>query len=313
MTDERVYHIDLADFFAELNRRRQAEGLTPVEPAVMAVRANIRLAIQRQRPIDHAKGSADLVESEAQALCQTVRELFHTAPELAPFAVHPMAETSTETPAETPNADVQPVPETAGDMALPLVRLYETINRHRRESNQPLIEPAVIAVRAGLRFTILRKRALDFGGTHLLLDADDLAALERILHEQFNVTIDGGLAGLCEDAPEPRQKSVSAHHGHRGGWFSRLLGRRRVAIDPLSLMLAITQQRARMGYRPLSPSEIKRRCQDRIALDLEFKGNLDEDEIKLSQEQLDALADIIRKEFQVLFDNLEDFVDEARK
>jgi hypothetical protein len=306
MNNDRVYHIDLADFFAEVNRRRQADGLAPVEPAVMAVRANIRLAIQRHKPLDHRKGSADLVEDEAQALCQTVRELFSTAPELAPFAVEQAAPGVSASTAEEESHD--------GSFALPLVRLYESINRQRRTSGQPLIEPAVIAVRAGLRFTILRKRALDFGGTHLLLDAEDLAALEQILAEQFNVSIEGGLVGLCEEPPAaaPQQTAETART-RRLGWFSRLLGRRRVSIDPLSLMLAISQQRARMGHRPLSPSEIKRRCQDRISLDLEFKGNLDDEEIALNQQQLDALADIIRKEFQVIFDNLEDFIDEARK
>lgn len=306
MNNDRVYHIDLADFFAEVNRRRQADGLAPVEPAVMAVRANIRLAIQRHKPLDHSKGSADLVEEEAQALCQAVRELFSTAPELAPFAVAPAAQGVSIPPAGAESR--------GGSFALPLVRLYESINRQRRTSGQPPIEPAVIAVRTGLRFTIVRKRALDFGSTHLLLDAGDLAALEQILAEQFNVSIEGGLAGLCEEpqAAAPQQTAESARP-RRLGWFSRLLGRRRVSIDPLSLMLAISQQRARMGHRPLSPSEIKRRCQDRISLDLEFKGNLDDEEIALNQQQLDALADIIRKEFQVIFDNLEDFIDEARK
>ena len=311
MNNDRVYHIDLADFFAEVNRRRQADGLSPVEPAVMAVRANIRLAIQRHKPLDHRKGSADLVEDEAQALCQAVRELFSTAPELAPFAVEQAVHA---VPASTPTADDDQAENQGANFALPLVRLYESINRQRRTSGQPPIEPAVIAVRTGLRFTILRKRALDFGGTHLLLDSADLAALERILAEQFNIGIEGGLAGLCE-APQAAapQQSAESTPLRRLGWFSRLLGRRRVSIDPLSLMLAISQQRARMGHRPLSPSEIKRRCQDRISLDLEFKGNLDDEEIALNQQQIDALADIIRKEFQVIFDNLEDFIDEARK
>ncbi|MEJ2478660.1 MAG: hypothetical protein P8Y78_00530 [Acidihalobacter sp.] len=310
MNNDRVYHIDLADFFAEVNRRRQAEGLAPVEPAVMAVRANIRLAIQRHRPLDRSKGSADLVEEEAQALCHAVRELFSTAPELAPFAVE---QSTGENSAET-NATADGQAEEDGErFALPLVRLYESINRLRRAADLSPIEPAVIAVRAGLRFTILRKRALDFGGTHLPLDADDLAALEQILAEQFNVSVEGGLASLCEEPQEKTQRSAESQRPRRLGWFSRLLGRRRATIDPLSLMLAISQQRARMGHRPLSPSEIKRRCQDRISLDLEFKGNLDDEEIALNQEQLDALADIIRKEFQVIFDNLEDFIDEARK
>lgn len=312
MNNDRVYHIDLADFFAEVNRRRQAEGLAPVEPAVMAVRANIRLAIQRRKPLDRNKGVADLVEEEAQALCQAVRELFTTAPELAPFAVEQDAGETVEHANAAPDAQSDADGER---FALPLVRLYENINRLRRAGDLPPIEPAVIAVRAGLRFTILRKRALDFGGTHLLLDSDDLAAMEHILAEQFNVHVEGGLAGLCEEPPEtpPQGTEDAPQRPRRLGWFSRLLGRRRVTIDPLSLMLAISQQRARMGHRPLSPSEIKRRCQDHISLDLEFKGNLDDEEIALSQEQLDALADIIRKEFQVIFDNLEDFIDEARK
>lgn len=310
MNNDRVYHIDLADFFAEVNRRRQAEGLAPVEPAVMAVRANIRLAIQRHKPLDHGKGSADLVEDEAQALCQTMRDLFSTAPELAPFAVEQPAE---ETSASVDEGADDQTENDGEHFTLPLVRLYESINRVRRAADLPPIEPAVIAVRAGLRFTILRRRALDFGGTNLLLDADDLAALEQILAEQFNVRIDGGLAGLCEEPQEATQASTEPQRPRRLGWFSRLLGRRRVSIDPLSLMMAISQQRARMGHRPLSPSEIKRRCQDRISLDLEFKGNLDDEEIALNQEQLDALADIIRQEFQVIFDNLEDFIDEVSK
>lgn len=315
MSNNRVYHIDLADFFAEVNRRRVSEGLPPVEPAVMAVRANIRLAIQRQKPIGHNKGTVDLVEEEAQALCMAVRELFSTAPELSPFAV----ERSTAiAPSPTDNEVGKDSAEAVDTgFLLPLVNLYEQINRQRRAGNQPLIEPAVVAVRTGLRFTILRKRTLDFGGTRLLLDADDLKVLERILAEQFNVRIEGGLASLCVKDTPSSQPQVGASDGpqlsRRRGWFSRLLGRRRASIDPLGMMLAISQQRARMGHRPLSPSEIKRRCQDRIALELEFKGNLDDDEIALNQQQLDALADIIRKEFQVIFDNLEDFIDEARK
>lgn len=312
MNETPVYHIDLADFFTEVNRRRAASGLPPVEPAVMAIRANIRLAIQRHRPIDPKQGEADLDAAEAEALCQTVRDLFGAAPELTPFAL-PASPPQPDAPNAADNQEKQAPAEASGPCYLPLVKFYEQINRQRREHNQPLIEPAVIAVRTSLRFTLLRRRQLDFGGTHLQLDADDITALERILREQFNTRIPNGLASLCEQAPAQAKKAAATLRERAGRWFSRLLGRRRVSIDPLNLILAISQQRARMGYRPLSPSEIKRRCQDRIALELEFKGNLDEENIKLSQEELDRLAEIIREEFQVIFDNLEEFLEESKR
>jgi hypothetical protein len=138
--------------------------------------------------------------------------------------------------------------------------------------------------------------------------------LEQILSEQFAVTLPGGLTALCQ-RPEPaaQLRECPLQAAATENWMSRLLHRftgrtlrqQHYKLDTTALLLAITHQRALKGHKPIPPSEIKRRCGERLSLELDLESTADPREITLSKQQFDTVANIIREEFDVMLDNLD--------
>lgn len=312
--------IDLERIFAAINEERKAAALPQIEHAVMRVRVNIRLAIKGQ---DRIEGKLPVVLSSdaADELSRVLNELFQTS-----FSTQHLQElSSNQTPAvsdppsvqvqenlsDQPKAQLEPPasveqPPQAPDESLKqiyLVDLYIAINQSRRQAQLPPIEPAVIAVRLGVRFSILRRRRLDFGQASLDMSALDLNALQTILVEQFDVNLSGGthelvVAGLRRQREQPRKRS----------WLERVFRKRVHHIGVPALIMAVMRQRASLGYKPLSPTLITAGCQETLdKMGIKYQTGMAE--ISLNELQTDQLAEFLRNEYGLYFEDLEAFLD----
>ena len=322
MTKETTFRIHLPTLFTKVNQRRREEGLPAVEPAVMAVRASIKFAIRRQKHVNLISNEVNIGEDDAQYLCEAVGELFNVKLKVVPepdgMAELVQVEDAPASPAPALWAARAPTP--LRTFVLPLVQFYAAINKARRNKGLVPVEPAVISVRTGVKFSILRRRPLNFQATRLSVDADDVKALESILAQQFDVTIPGGLMSLCDHGhPDiTAYPSVDGKSAADKGAWSRFVGRfvgdnrraRHYAMDTNSLLLAILKRRAFMGHRPIPPETVRSKCAQALRVELELETDMRNPKLALSAEQLDAFADIIRREFQIMFDNLDDLMQE---
>jgi hypothetical protein len=329
MTKETTFRIHLPTLFAKVNQRRREEGLPAVEPAVMAVRASIKFAIRRQKYVNLKGSEVDVAETDAQHLCEALGELFNVKLKIVP--VHGGMVDLVQVPAADDAGDIALAPvtpkgdafrETTPTYVLPLVQFYAAINKARRAKGLVPVEPAVISVRTGVKFSIMRRRPINFQATRLTLDEDDLKALENILAQQFDVSIAGGLASLCERPASGAGAAIGDEKRPPDhGILSRLLGRiagdnkraRHYSMDTNSLLLAILKRRAYMGHKPIPPETVRQKCAQALRVELELETDMRNPELALSAEQLDAFADIIRREFQIMFDHLDDLMQEPAK
>lgn len=321
--------VDLEHVFVGINKERLAAGLPQIEHAVMRVRVNIRLAIKGHNRIEGVLPVV-LAETAADELCHVLNELFQTSLnltqllELSKANDTPIAE-QTAAPADpaghqaSPIKDAQPAPtitnkpmadQTSSDPSakrIYLIDLYVAINQSRRHAQLPPIEPAVIAVRLGVRFSILRRRRLDFGQAYLEMAPLDLDALQTILAEQFDVQLAGGVhelvvAGLRRVAEQPRKLS----------WLERVFRRRAHHISVPTMIMAVMRQRANLGYKPVSPTQIADGCQQKMAgIGINLTPTMTD--LKLSDAQLDQLSEYLRNEYGLYFEDLEAFLDPDKK
>lgn len=311
--------IDLERIFAAINEERKAAGLPQIEHAVMRVRMNIRLAIKGQ---DRIEGKLPVVLSSdaTNELFRVLNELFQTSfsaqylqklssnqapPE--PVTNVPVQESRSYQPgaAAEPIAPVEPARAATDESQkqIYLVDLYIAINQSRRQAQLPPIEPAVIAVRLGVRFSILRRRRLDFGQSFLEMSPLDLDALQTILVEQFDVHLPGGthelvVAGRWRQREQPRKRS----------WLERVFRKRVHQVGVPSLIMAIMRQRTSLGYKPLSPTLIATGCQEALGkMGIPYQAGMSE--IALNELQTDQLAEFLRNEYGLYFEDLEAFLD----
>ncbi|OZB37427.1 MAG: hypothetical protein B7X35_04370 [Halothiobacillus sp. 14-56-357] len=314
--------IDLERIFAAINAERKVAGLPQIEHAVMRVRMNIRLAIKGQ---DRIEGKLPVVLSSnaTDELARVLNELFQTsfnaqqlqelssnqapvesAPDSAPSQVQKIHSDQPEA-ATKPIAPVEPARAETNESLkqIYLVDLYIAINQSRRQAQLPPIEPAVISVRLGVRFSILRRRRLDFGQASLEMSPLDLDALQSILIEQFDVNLPGGthelvVAGLRRQREKPRKLS----------WLERVFHKRVHRISVPALIMAVMRQRASLGYKPLSPALITAGCQETLGkLGIQFQPGMSE--LILNDLQMDQLAEFLRNEYGLYFEDLEAFID----
>ncbi|MDD4966901.1 hypothetical protein [Halothiobacillus sp.] len=314
--------IDLERIFAAINAERKVAGLPQIEHAVMRVRVNIRLAIKGQ---DRIEGKLPVVLSSdaTDELSRVLNELFQTsfsAQQLQELSINQtppesvsdtsppqVQESHSDQPAAVaePIASVEPARAAADEplKQIYLVDLYIAINQSRRQAQLPPIEPAVIAVRLGVRFSIMRRRRLDFGQASLEMSSLDLDALQTILVEQFDVNLPGGthelvVAGLRRQREQPRKRS----------WLERVFRKRVHHIGVPALIMAVMRQRASLGYKPLSPTLITTGCQETLGkMGIQYQPGMTE--ISLNELQTDQLAEFLRNEYGLYFEDLEEFLD----
>jgi hypothetical protein len=181
-----------------------------------------------------------------------------------------------------------------------MVDFFTAINRVRRRNRQLPIEPAVVIVRVSVRFAIVRRRRLDFDQAWIEVSPGDVAVLEEILAEQFDVRLEEGMGKLIElgrerAAQEPRKLS----------WVDRLFRRRNFDFHINDMVMAITRQCAQLGYHPKSPSEIQRYCEKLLAdMRVKTRGG----RVKLTEAQMDQLAEFLREEYGLYFEDLDSFI-----
>jgi hypothetical protein len=312
--------IDLERIFAAINEERKTAALPQIEHAVMRVRVNIRLAI---KGLDRIEGKLPVVlsASAADELSRVFNELFQTsysAQHLQELSIDQdqdnTSDSSMQAEGRVPDpspAEMEPevsveAPKPSPDEPLKqiyLVDLYIAINQSRRKDQLPPIEPAVIAARLGVRFSILRRRRLDFGQATLEMSPLDLDALQTILGDQFDVHLPGGahelvVAGLRRQREQPRKLS----------WLERVFRKRAHHIGVPALIMAVMRQRASLGYKPLSPSRISEGCQETLGkMGIKYQPGMAE--LSLNELQTDQLAEFLRNEYGLYFEDLEAFLD----
>lgn len=313
--------IDYERVLSSINAERRAAGLPQIEHAVMRVRVNIRLAIHG---VARLPGTAQISLSP-QGLDQfahALNELFQSsfsASSLSAFAVHeetPVAPTPHAAPAEpappvTPptvaHAPITSVsiesPAGKADQRIYLIDLYAAINQTRRARALPPIEPAVIAVRLGVRFAILARRKLDFNQPYLPLSEGELGLFRQILVDQFDVEWPDGLSALLSSGRKRAQEQPK-----KMGWIERLFRKRKHNISVPALIMAVTRQRAHLGYKPLSPTAIAAGCRENV-IALGVQLNPTDQVLVLNDQQLDALAAFLRDQYGLFFEDLEEFID----
>jgi hypothetical protein len=296
--------IDLRRFYAQINELRQIQGLSRIDSDTVAIQASLRFAVVQRRNLNLKHNSIDLTQDEADVLCEVVEELFKVRPSLKNIG------TSKDTQQLT-------------SYELPLKQLYDAIHEQRMIEKRVPIETAVVAVRLGVKFLILRRRVLDFKGELLLLDAEDILALEQILAEQFAVKLPNGLSHLCnviqrtpsEDAPAEEKETAFAKPTE--SWMSRILHsitgyggirQRLYRMDLSALFSHITQQRAIKGFRYMSPLEMQRRYNERLTLELQLGKTQDPSNVVLTEKQLETVAHVIYKELDVIIPNIKIFI-----
>jgi len=302
--------IDIDRVFAEINSERKAAALPQIEHAVMRVRLNIRLAIKR---IDRLpdEGSVTVAPEVLKDIAGGLNELFQTGytPErLQEFSqgasvADPVDETPVEpSPTSTDSTASMPSAESSATSRVYLVDFFAAINQSRRDRGLPPIEPAVISVRTGVRFSILRKWRLDFGQAYFDLNGADLAALTDILTEQFDIALPDGLHGLIVAGRQRQQDKP-----RKQSWLERMFRKRSFDISVPSMIMAVTRQRAKLGYRPMSPAQINEGCGNRLAA-LGIRVTPNTANITLNEQQMDRLAEFLREEYGLYFEDLESFI-----
>jgi len=300
--------IDLPRFYSQINELRQSQGLGRIETGIIAIQANLRFAVVQRRNLNLKNNSIDLTKDEAEVLCEVVEELFKVRPSLK-------------------NIGFSNDLELSASYELPLKRLYDAIHEQRMIEKRVPVETAVIAVRLGVKFLIMRRRVLDFKGELLLLDAEDIQALEQILLEQFAVRLPSGLANLC-NLLQPSSNELSKQLEEIGtsiskpieGWMSRILKnfagyggvrQRLYRMDFSALLSHIAQQRAAKGFRYVQPSEMQRRYNERLTLELQLKKTQDPKTLVLNEKQLETVTHVIYKELDVIIPNVKLFTIKA--
>ncbi len=311
--------IDIDRVFAEINSERKAAALPQIEHAVMRVRLNIRLAIKRverlpdEGPItvapevlkDIAWGLNELFQTgyTPERLQEFSQEASEAGPvEESPVEPSPISEATSTDSTPTDSTPSTPSTESTATSRIYLVDFFAAINQSRRDRGLPPIEPAVISVRTGVRFSILRKWRLDFGQAYFDLNGADLAALTDILTEQFDIALPDGLHGLIVAGRQRQQDKP-----RKQSWLERMFRKRSFDISVPSMIMAVTRQRAKLGYRPMSPAQINEGCGNRLAA-LGIRVTPNTPNITLNEQQMDRLAEFLREEYGLYFEDLESFI-----
>lgn len=309
--------LDIDQVFHEINAERRLAGMPQVELSVMRVRVNIRLSVAGVERLP-ANGPVEVDDDQLAAIARAISELFNTAYTVERLANFERMFGDVDEPepagADTPAPAASP-PSTPAQKSAPAVteagadepreRLYmvdffTAINQVRRRSRQLPIEPAVVIVRVSVRFAIVRRRRLNFDQAWIEVSPADVAALEEILAEQFDVRIEQGMGQLIElgrerAKQEPRKLS----------WVDRLFRRRNFNFHVNDMVMAITRQRAQLGYHPKSPSEIQDYC-EKLLVDMrvKYRGG----RVKLTEGEMDQLAEFLREEYGLYFEDLDSFI-----
>ncbi len=317
--------LDIDQVFHEINAERRLAGMPQVELSVMRVRVNIRLSIagvERLPP----NGPVEVDEEQLAAIARAISELFNTGYTIErlanfermlgdpgdpgdpgdlgePQRFGEAPATASSEPVAPSASKMAPVTEEVADEPrerLYMVDFFTAINRVRRRNRQLPIEPAVVIVRVSVRFAIVRRRRLNFDQAWIQVSPRDVAALEEILAEQFDVHLQEGMSKLIElgrerAKQEPRKLS----------WVDRLFRRRNFNFHVNDMVMAVTRQRAQLGYHPKSPSEIQQYC-EKLLDDMRVKSRAGR--VKLTEAEMDQLAEFLREEYGLYFEDLDSFI-----
>ena len=95
-------------------------------------------------------------------------------------------------------------PKSAGDHCVIVVAdLFAKINAQRKLLKRTPIEERAMASRCTLRFNIDKPRGVDFSAEKILVAADEIPVLEKMVNELFGLYFNGELGRLCIKPKQP--------------------------------------------------------------------------------------------------------------
>ena len=99
-----------------------------------------------------------------------------------------------------------------GKCTLVVAKLFELINNKRKMRSLTPVEHGAIVSRCTLRFNIDKARGIDFSEETVVLEPEDVDALEQMVNEQFNCNFEGEVKRLCvkpKPAPAVSEPTLS--------------------------------------------------------------------------------------------------------
>lgn len=98
--------------------------------------------------------------------------------------------------------------EAGGRCTIIVAELFAMISAQRKLLKRPPVEERAMASRCTLRFNIDRQEKVDFNAEQIVLSANDMKALEKVVNEQFGLYFDGELSRLCVKPEKPVEAPV---------------------------------------------------------------------------------------------------------
>ncbi|MGD8593833.1 MAG: hypothetical protein PVF82_13415 [Gammaproteobacteria bacterium] len=98
-------------------------------------------------------------------------------------------------------------PKEAGNHCVIVVAdLFAKINAQRKLIKRPPIEERAMASRCTLRFNVDKQRGVNFNDEKILVAADEIPVLEKMVNELFGVYFENELGRLCIKPKTPSVK-----------------------------------------------------------------------------------------------------------
>jgi len=328
-----TWALPMSRLYDAVNSGRAEKGLPSVESAVISVRTRVRYSVVRSKPLNFKDDRLIVDDQDREflddfiashfnveipggvaALCVEAKEV---PPSRAPGAERRLAGAEKERSAH----ERRRLRERGGPaLELSMPRLLESINRLRQDKGLPLVEPAVISVRTRVRYSIVRKRPLDFKGDLLQIDDDDREFLDIFITQHFDVSIPGGIAALCESgaatqaavieaaAPAARAKNPVSPVWRYLTELWRLAKDgplTRVNLDRLAESITL-----RMHGQPSEARtrDVRRRLGEVFGREVAVESNDADGVVWMTRAQLSDAASAIRRDFPIQLTNLRDLL-----
>lgn len=314
MANQPLFSVDLPALFAAVNASRTRSGLPVVEPAVIGIKASIKLIVSRNKHLEDLNTKECVMEAEDVAALQKILyELFNVT-------VDPRAAISERTP-KTYVAPTTPVvrelPESENgpiEKKILFLNLCEAINVERRARRLLPVEPAVIQVRIGIRYSIMCGKELPVQEGHLFLNRHDQEILNKIISEQFSVTIPKAAYVVHRRETSNKNNSTTILNTPISKILKNAINvilHKNYDIHLHDLVLAIIYRRMRFGHKTMSSKEIAERCRRLIEFNLDIEIDAGES-FCLTPEEMTRLGGLIKQEFEIVFEDLVSLLESRR-
>jgi hypothetical protein len=324
--------LPMSRLYDAINGVRAEKGLPTVESAVISVRTRVRYSVVRSKPLNFKDDRLIVDEQDRDFLDDFIATHFNVeipggvatlcvdppTAEAKPAAVEDRrVAAARRSSAVAQRTEVQRPTVAGPPLELSLPRLFERINNLRLEKGLSSVEPAVISVRTRVRYSIVRRRPLDFKGELLQVDDDDRDFLDVFITQHFDVNIPGGIAALCEANsltelmpvanPAKKAMEISAVWRYltelwRLAKFGPLT---RVSIDRLAEAITL-----RMHGQPSEARthDVRLRLTRMLNQDIRVDSSDEEGVVWMTRAQMNDAARLICRDFPIQLGNLRELL-----